>query len=209
MARKTKRTKRTARGVDLRAKLERFEREERRRRQLDELRGLEHLYSRNQNPLAAMHAYRLCRQHALPLPAWVLAYFDGAVGKAISIEPTATKWIKRKNPEPGKETRAVKSVAPAFARAFGITRPARLNLYDQFGRDLIELYMFLEIRRELAEHGRKYGSVKSLFEQYATAHNMKWRVVRDLYNRWLRRYGGENIGAAPFPPFLRYETFPS
>jgi hypothetical protein len=199
MARKTKQTKRGNSAVTLCATLERFVREGRRQQRHEELHGLEHLYARNENPLAAWHAYHLCRRHALPLPAWVLAYMDSVADKLIGIEPKSTRSVKKYDEQKKlRRIQDVKSVASAVARAVGLVRHTRRNLYDKFYDELRAMYRFIEIRRELNENGRKYGSLKPLFAYYAEEHGMTRRAVRDQYHIWLRRYGDRRVGAPPF-----------
>lgn len=200
MARKTKRTMGDDDVATLRAELARHAREEWRQRELPtELRGLEYLYGHKQNPLAAWHAYRLCRKYELPLaewPAWVLAYLDDAADKLIGIEPKATKSIKTKNPR--QPFRDVKSVASDAARALGLVRRTQLNLYDQFKRELRDLEMFIDVELYLTEHGGKYGALKPMLERYADERSVEPRTIHDQYRRWLRILRGkQRISVAP------------
>lgn len=128
----------------------------------EELRGLEYLYARNQNPLAAWRALQLCDEYDLPLPLWARRYFRSAADDILRIDS---------RPKTGNKGRQV-------LRTLGFVAPDASPI-TKFRNEVAELERFLAIENAETKRARS-----ELVKRYAAKHRVEEQTINNQNTRW-------------------------
>ena len=139
------------------------------------------------NPLYVWEAYGTCRSVDLPLPPWVLKYFDRCLANLDAIRDDTERSVSGKY----RKRRPQSSQAVRIAEAFAFKSPGRSGAANPF-RSYIEqaksFWLVVSVARDLADGKKLYIAI----EDVATANGLHkstvaraWSSSSEDWRRWL------------------------
>jgi hypothetical protein len=124
---------------------------------LDQLSGLEAAYQVSRNPIDVWRAYQICRRSGIPLPSWILGYFDASASSICNLV----------DPEEARHRLPQQARQIGLALGFDIRR-GQANLFEQAKRRDRNQRICQAIEAALITHRGKlyfaYGDVSKKFD---------------------------------------------